>query len=59
MARKTVHDEHYRRAQSRLVRDAAARYQRPDWGAEDPKIRDEYDALLERTGTPVRKGGKK
>jgi hypothetical protein len=57
MARKP--DAAYMRAQSRLVKDAAEKYTRPDWGREDPIARAAYDRLLESTGTPVRKGGRR
>ncbi|WP_157249696.1 hypothetical protein [Nonomuraea typhae] len=50
---QTPHDQAYDRAQARLTRDAARRYQQPDWGAEDPRARDAYDRELART-MPVR-----
>ena len=54
MARKT--DKAYDKAQSKQTRAAAERYQRPDWGQEDPKVRAAYDQLVSRTG---KKGGKR
>jgi hypothetical protein len=57
MARKT--DKAYDKALSRQTRQAAERFQRPDWGQEDERSRTAYDRLLEQGGTPVRKGGRR
>lgn len=48
MARNT--DKAYDKAQSKQTRAAAERFQRPDWGQEDPKTRAAYDRLIQETG---------
>ncbi|MEV0236111.1 hypothetical protein [Nonomuraea sp. NPDC050786] len=45
---QTPRDEAYDRAQSRLTREAGRVYERPDWGDEDPRIRQAYDRELRR-----------
>jgi hypothetical protein len=55
MPRKT--DKAYDRAQSKQTRQAADRYQTPDWGQENPKTRAAYDQLL--SGQSGRKAGRK
>jgi hypothetical protein len=56
---RNTDDSAYRKAQSRLTRQAAEKFTQPDWGRESSKARGEYDRLLEKAGTPVRKGGRK
>jgi hypothetical protein len=53
---QTPHDAAYDRAQSRLTRDAARRYQQPDWGQENPDVREAYDRELSNSMPVI--GGK-
>jgi hypothetical protein len=56
MARKP--DAAYRRAQSRLVKGAADKYQKPDWGTEKAAVRKAYDQALRQTMPVDGKGPK-
>lgn len=56
---RTPQDSAYDRAQSRLTRQAADAFQRPDWGQEDPRARRDYDRELRRQMPVDGKGRKK
>jgi hypothetical protein len=56
MSRKP--DASYKKAQSRLVREAAESYQEPDWGQEDSRSRTAYDRDLRRS-MPVNGKGRR
>ncbi|MEW1837506.1 hypothetical protein AB0392_06065 [Nonomuraea angiospora] len=52
-------DQAYDRAQSRLTRDAAHRYQQPDWGRENPRTRQAYDRELSQSMPVIGRRGRR